>query len=133
MANKKIHEAGKNTQFSSTNQPAKNGRKPKLYTIAKKTYNISYDEWKEVVIFLIQSTKKEIEAIASDETTPIWITNVCKALQKDTGKGSLSALKELTEKLWGKPLQETKSQVDMGGEWVEALKSLTDNYDNINE
>lgn len=33
---KNIVEIGKKTQFTSTNQPKNSGRKPKLYTIAKK-------------------------------------------------------------------------------------------------
>lgn len=125
--NKDIGKYG--NKFTSENQPANRGRKPKLYTIAKKTYNISYDEWKGVVLYLLQCTKKEIEKIASDDNTPIWVANVCRALHKDTGKGSLAALKELTEKLWGKPLQEMKNELNMGGEWVDALKSLTDSYE----
>ena len=55
---------GKGNRFSSTNQPKRNGRKPKLYTIAKKTYNISLEEWKGVAMYLMQCTKAEVEAIA---------------------------------------------------------------------
>ena len=74
MANKNIAKDGKKTRFTSENQPQSRGRKPKLYTIAKKAYN------------------------------------VCRALYKDSGKGSIATLKELTEKLWGKPMQETKPE-----------------------
>ena len=41
---KNIVEIGKKTQFTSTNQPKNSGRKPKLYTIAKKAYNASREE-----------------------------------------------------------------------------------------
>ena len=43
-----IYKYGKKTQFSSENQPNNSGRKPKLYTIAKKAYNVSREEWNEV-------------------------------------------------------------------------------------
>lgn len=40
MAGKKdIYKYGKHTQFSSENQPKNSGRKPKLYTIARKMFN----------------------------------------------------------------------------------------------
>ena len=55
MAGKKdIYKYGKETQFFSDNQPQRSGRKPKLYTIAKKSYGISLDEFKEVVNYLWQ-------------------------------------------------------------------------------
>lgn len=107
---------GKGNRFSKDNQPANRGRKPKLYTIAKNTYNVSYEEWKGVVLYLLQCTKDEVTKIANKDDTPIWVVNVCNALYKDTKKGSLSALKELTEKIWGKPLQEIRSDVNLQGE-----------------
>ena len=54
MSNKNIAKDGKKTRFTRENQPPNRGRKPKLYTIAKKAYNISYDEWKEVVVEVMQ-------------------------------------------------------------------------------
>lgn len=110
MANKNIAKDGKKTRFTSENQPLNRGRKPKLYTIAKKAYNISYDEWKEVVVYVMQCTKKEVEDIIDKDDTPMWVINICRALYKDSGKGSIATLKELTEKLWGKPMQETKPE-----------------------
>lgn len=112
MAGEYEHIKGKGNRFSSTNQPPNRGRKPKLYTIAKKAYNISYDEWKEVVVYVMQCTKKEVEDIIEKDDTPMWVINICRALYKDSGKGSIATLKELTEKLWGKPMQETKSEDD---------------------
>lgn len=42
MAGRKdIAKYGKRTQFSKDNQPLRNGRKPKLYTIAKKACNFN--------------------------------------------------------------------------------------------
>lgn len=72
MAKKRIYTSmGKKTQFTSTNQPKNSGRKPKLYTIAKKAYNASREEWNEIKIFLLQSTPSEIDRIINDENTPM--------------------------------------------------------------
>lgn len=95
---------GKGNRFSSTNQPANRGRKPKLYTIAKKTYGISFEEFKEVVNYLVQCPKKELNEIADKEDTPIWMLNVCRALYKDTGKGVINTLRELIALMWGKEM-----------------------------
>ena len=83
----KGNKKGYKTLFTSDNQPVNRGRKPKLYTIAKKKYNISHEEYKDVIAYLMQCTKKEINSIAEDENTPIWIVNVCRALYKDSGRG----------------------------------------------
>lgn len=62
---------GKGNRFSSTNQPAIRGRKPKLYTVAKNIYNISSEDYRNVFFFLAQKSRKDIEAIAKDDSTPI--------------------------------------------------------------
>lgn len=105
MAGKKdIYKYGKGTQFSSDNQPQNRGRKPKLYTIAKKTYGISFDEFKEVVNYLVQCPKKTLEKIADNEDTPIWMVNVCRAIHKDTGRGVINTLRELVAFMWSKDM-----------------------------
>lgn len=103
MAGKRdMGKYGLKTRFTSDNQPANRGRKPKLYTIAKKKYNISHDEYKDVIVYLMQCTKKEINTIAEDENTPIWIVNVCRALYKDSGRGEVKTLNDITERIFGK-------------------------------
>lgn len=104
LAGEYEHIKGKGNRFSSTNQPANRGRKPKLYTIAKKTYGISFEEFKEVVNYLVQCPKKELNEIADKEDTPIWMLNVCRALYKDTGKGVINTLRELIALMWGKEM-----------------------------
>lgn len=115
MAGKKdIYKYGKETQFSSDNQPQRSGRKPKLYTIAKKSYGISLDEFKEVVNYLWQLPKDEVKEIAERGDTPIWMANVCRSLYKDTAKGVMNTLRELIQLMFGKELT-TKIDVTTNG------------------
>ena len=114
MANKRIVEDGINTRFSSDNQPQRSGRKPKLYTIAKKSYGISLDEFKEVVNYLWQLPKDEVKEIAERGDTPIWMANVCRSLYKDTAKGVMNTLRELIQLMFGKELT-TKIDVTTNG------------------
>ena len=114
MANKRIVEDGINTRFSSDNQPPNRGRKPKLYTVAKKSYGISLDEFKEVVNYLWQLPKDEVKEIAERGDTPIWMANVCRSLYKDTAKGVMNTLRELIQLMFGKELT-TKIDVTTNG------------------
>lgn len=92
-------------RFSSTYQPKKNGRKPRLYTIARKSYGIDVAEFRDVVLYLMQCTKKELETVMNDEKTPIWVVNIARAISKDAGFGRLSVLPELLDRVFGKPSQ----------------------------
>lgn len=104
MANRRIVEDGMNTRFTSENQPPNRGRKPKLYTVAKKSYGITLDEFRDVVNYLWQLPKGEVKEITEREDTPIWVANVCRALLKDTARGTLNALRELMQLMFGKEL-----------------------------
>ena len=106
---------GKGNRFSSTNQPKRNGRKPKLYTIAKKTYNISLEEWKEVAMYLMQCTRSEVETIANANDTPIWVANICRALYKDAGKGVITTLQELMDRVYGRSVQRQEVDANVMG------------------
>jgi hypothetical protein len=102
---------GKGNRFSSTNQPKNPGRKPRLYTVAKKAYGISYEEFKAVSAYLMQLPKADLERILSDENTPMWVLDIGRSLHKDTAKGSTRTLNEIADRLWGKA--ETTSKIDM--------------------
>lgn len=105
---------GKGNRFTSDNQPPNRGRKPKLYTIAKKSYGISLDEFKEVVNYLWQLPKDEVKEIAERGDTPIWMANVCRSLYKDTAKGVMNTLRELIQLMFGKEMT-TKVDVTTNG------------------
>ena len=102
-------EKGNKYRFTSTNQPAKNGRKPAIYTKLKNAYSISAEEYRRVVQHLMNCTKDEITELAQAKDTPIWIVNLCTALVNDTKKGTTFLLTELTDRLYGKPKQVTEN------------------------
>lgn len=105
---------GKGNRFTSDNQPPNRGRKPKLYTIAKRSYGISLDEFKDVVNYLWQLPKDEVKRIAEKDDTPIWMANVYRSLYKDTAKGAMNTLRELIQLMFGKELA-TKIDVTTNG------------------
>ena len=108
MAGEYEHKKGKGNRFSSTNQPQNRGRKPKLYTIAKKAYGLSYEEYKEMRMYLMQLSKKELEELAKDESTPMWVVILCRAYIKGAAKGDARSLEETKADLWIKDIAATK-------------------------
>lgn len=117
-------------RFSSENQPAVRGRKPKLYTIAQKAYKITFDEYKETIQHLIQCTKDEIKETSEASDTPIWVVNICRALLHDSGRGVMNALHELTALMWGKEMAQkidvTTNGKDIGTQLVFSPTPLTE-------
>lgn len=97
-----MYKYGKDTRFSSTNQPPNRGRKPKLYTIANKVYNISREEWNKVKLFLLQCTSAEIEKIIENEDTPMWVLILCRGLKRDAAKGITFVLNDMEDRLFGR-------------------------------
>jgi hypothetical protein len=114
--NKDIGKYG--NKFTSDNQPANRGRKPKLYTIAKKAYGLSYEEYKEMRMYLMQLSKHELEELAKDENTPMWIVILCRSYVKGAAKGDTRTLEETKMDLWSKDIAATKIDVTTNGKDV---------------
>lgn len=90
MANKRIVELGKKTRFTSENQPKNSGRKPKLYNIAKKADGLSYEEYKEMRMYLMNSLRQNLKSFPKPQphvnchTMPFVYEWYSKRRHKDT-------------------------------------------------
>lgn len=93
---------GKGKQFSKDYQPARNGRKPKLYTMAKKTYNLGLPEFRDIVSWMWQMPRAELRRIGEDDQTPIWMATIARALYNNAGSGNTKTINELADRLWGR-------------------------------
>ncbi len=120
-----IYKYGQKTRFTSENQPTKSGRKPKIYNIAKKTYGISFEEFKEVVNYLMQCPKTKLIEISECEDTPIWMINVCRALHKDTGRGTMNTLRDIVAFMWGKEMAAKVDITTNGKDIIAPARTLT--------
>lgn len=118
MANKNIGEAGKKTRFSKENQPANKGRKPRLYTQLKDVYKISHEEYRDMLMYLMQLTKDEIVSLSKAEDTPIWVVNMCRAFLSDCQRGSFYLLSDVVDRMWGKAEAKTKMDITSNGKDV---------------
>lgn len=100
----------KGKKFSSDSQPPNRGRKPKLYTIAKKAYNLSYSDFKDMRCYLMQLSRKELEDISKAVDTPIWIAILCRSYLKGASKGETQTLEETKMDLWGREVTSIKDK-----------------------
>lgn len=113
MANKRIVEDGIKTRFTSERQPPKSGRKPKLYTIAKKAYNVSREEWNEVKLYLLQCTPQEIDKIIGKGDTPMWVLILARGLKRNAAKGVTDVLNDMEDRLFGRAVPSPDSEQTM--------------------
>lgn len=108
--NKDIGKYG--NKFTSTNQPPNRGRKPKLYTIAKKAYNVSREEWNEVKLYLLQCTPSEIDEIIDKKDTPMWVLILARGLKRNAAKGVTDVLNDMEDRLFGRALAAPEEKDD---------------------
>ncbi|EGG55299.1 hypothetical protein [Paraprevotella xylaniphila] len=113
MANKRIVEDGIKTRFTSERQPPKSGRKPKLYTVAKKAYNVSREEWNEVKLYLLQCTPQEIDTIIGKDDTPMWVLILARGLKRNAAKGVTDVLNDMEDRLFGRAVSSPDSEQTM--------------------
>lgn len=81
---------GKNTQFSSTNQPANNGRKKKVFTWLKETYHLPQSDLENIINYMSMLSKKEFEDLQDRiknnidgyEETPMLVVKIMQAYEK---------------------------------------------------
>lgn len=121
--NKNIKGTDGNT-FSSTNQPANRGRKPKVFTQLSKDWQArgieratshAIAEAFEYLLALPLSEVKEIAGRADDEANdmPMAVRLAAKEL---LGRRSLEILKEMLDRAHGKPRQAVEHSGKDGGE-----------------
>ena len=121
---------GKGNRFSSTNQPQRSGRKPKLYTVAKKAYNVSREEWNEVKLYLLQSTPAEIDRIIGDKNTPMWVLILARGLKRNAAKGLTDVLNDMEDRLFGRASVAAEDDEDVSSNGsIDIEKGIHDNTD----
>lgn len=113
-----IAELGRKTRFSKENQPANKGRKPKIYSQLKNVYKISHEEYRDMIMYLMQLSKDEIVALSKADDTPIWVVNMCRAFLSDCQRGSFYLLSDVVDRMWGKAEAKTKMDITSNGKEV---------------
>ncbi len=122
--NPNISEAGKETQFSSTNQPANSGRKPKSFTLFNRMMKeqgvepLSKEALIECYSFLFSATQAQIEAVAEDEEQPLGLRLIIAEFTDERTRSR--AMQDYRDYMFGKALQQT--DVTSNGEKIETIR-----------
>lgn len=102
-------------RFSSTNQPAKSGRKPSLYkrlkemTGKKVGYEMDYADYLDIIRWVMEQTPSQLEALVKkNKETPLWLLNVISAINADTRKGVTTTIDSLLDRVFGKAIAAIK-------------------------
>lgn len=94
-------------KFSSTNQPANRGRKPKAREIANLLHRHggrwTREEVNDYLAVILQSGEDELNALQSDPDTPILLKSYITGLM---GENSVKVADSLLDRLFGKPSQQ---------------------------
>ena len=113
----------KETQFSSTNQPSGNGRKPKSFTqfnraMKEKGFEpLSKEALIECYSFLFSATEEEIKAVADDATQPLGLRLIISEFTDERTRSK--AMQDYRDYMFGKALQQT--DMTTKGEKLEQL------------
>jgi hypothetical protein len=107
MANNENLEKGKATQFSGDNQPPNRGRKPSALKFIKDS-GLSITDVKRLLGSLIwEYDSKELAALLKDKNNPVPVgmAIVLGALTEDLKNKNLANIKELWDRVYGRPTQ----------------------------
>lgn len=102
MAGEYEHIKGKGNRFSTTNQPSKRGRKPRLYTLARKAYGVSREEWVKTKLYLLQMPESGLDELMEDGETPAWVKLQCSVIKRGIDNGDFRVLTDIEDRLFGK-------------------------------
>ena len=94
----------KETQFSSENQPEKNGRKKKIYNQIKEM-GYSADDIRTAFGEVAWMTLPELKKIYEDDSRPVILRITCNQYYNALKKGDWQKISEILSHVIGKPKQ----------------------------
>lgn len=95
-------------KFSSDYQPDKRrgrGKSKVNIDMLLNVEGITRAQYNNTLAKLPSLTKEQAQEILTNPATPLWVINRLRALWKDIDKGRTDSLREIEERLFGKPSQ----------------------------
>jgi hypothetical protein len=103
----------KEHQFTSSNQPRNNGRKPSKLKAFLKENNLSAIDIRLIASNLINLSYSEIEVLANDHTKPILLCGAARAFLRDYKEGTTPTMQWLIDRAFGKPKESIEHTIDI--------------------
>lgn len=127
-------------RFSSTNQPKKNGRKPKVYKQLKEMigkavgYELEQEDYYRIIRFLMEQDLETLNSFIKvkdskgkdilNPKVPIWVINIVTAINTDVRYGRTNTVEMLFDRVFGKAVQTVQGDITTNGK--QASDTMTD-------
>lgn len=109
---KELYKKGIATQFSSTNQPKKKGRKPSILKKLK-AIGLSHEDITGLLENIIMANKQEAQEMLKNPELPIMAVGYLSALIKEIQAGKSFTIEAIIDRLDGKATQKVQAETTL--------------------
>ncbi len=109
---KELYKKGIATQFSSTNQPKKKGRKPSILKKLK-AIGLSHEDITGLLENIIMANKQEAQEMLKNPELPIMAVGYLSALIKEIQAGKSFTIEAIIDRLDGKATQRVQAETTL--------------------
>lgn len=128
---KELYKKGIATQFSSTNQPKKKGRKPNILKKLK-AFGLSHEDIRVLLEHLLMADKQKAQEMLKDPELPIMLVGYLSALMRDIQTGKSITLEAIMDRVDGKAAQKIQTDTTIRNAEPPAIY-FGDEEDNVEE
>lgn len=129
--NKNIASIGRETRFSSSNQPRKRGRKPSILKKLK-AIGLSHEDITGLLENIIMANKQEAQEMLKNPELPIMAVGYLSALIKEIQAGKSLTIEAIIDRLDGKATQKVQAETTLRDAQPPAIY-FGDEGDNVEE
>lgn len=129
--NKNIANIGRETRFSSSNQPRKKGRKPSILKKLK-AIGLSHEDITGLLENIIMANKQEAQEMLKNPELPIMAVGYLSALIKEIQAGKSLTLEAIMDRVDGKAAQKIQTDTTIRNAEPPAIY-FGDEEDNVEE
>lgn len=129
--NKNIASIGRETRFSSSNQPRKRGRKPSILKKLK-AIGLSHEDITGLLENIIMANKQEAQEMLKNPELPIMAVGYLSALIKEIQAGKSFTIEAIIDRLDGKATQKVQAETTLRDAQPPAIY-FGDEEDNVEE
>lgn len=129
--NKNIASIGRETRFSSSNQPRKRGRKPSILKKLK-AIGLSHEDITGLLENIIMANKQEAQEMLKNPELPLMAVGYLSALIKEIQAGKSLTIEAIIDRLDGKATQTVQAETTLRDAQPPAIY-FGDEGDNVEE
>jgi len=78
---------------------------------ARELTKLKKKDFDEIIKFLLFSDFTKIKEVSDEKKIPAFLKVMCRGIVKDAAKGEMKNVKDILERLWGKPEQKIENEM----------------------